>query len=116
MTTDVLANRLQQPTIKRLGLDDGWWFFCPHFLNIGFPLLFIDACLLPEAEDLGLEQFGARSPHIPLPSANPRVRLFGGGVSLHTADPWHRMITSHCSERLCYRGGSKPAHKSASSW
>lgn len=103
--------RFRQPTVKRLGLEEGWWFFCPHFLNLGLPLLFVDACLLPGAEDLGFESFGTRRPEIPLPSVDLRVELLGDGVSLYSSGRQSHFVAGHWFRKL--RLLPLPAHDSS---
>lgn len=87
--------RFRQPTVKRLGLEDGWALFCPHFLNLGVPVLFVDACLIPEAEHLGFEPFGTRKPDAPLPMVDLHMTLLGNGVTLHNAHRHRDLMTSH---------------------
>lgn len=100
MTAVTNDERFRQPAIKRLGLDDGWWFFCPHFLNLGLPLVFVDACLLPEAEQLDLENFGSRKPHTPLPEIDFGVGLLGGRVGLYNTATPPKLVTAHWFRKL----------------
>lgn len=100
MTTATHHECFRQPTIKRLGLDDGWWFFGPHFLNLGLPLVFIDACLFPAAEELGLEHFGRRRPDSPLPSIDLGIGLLGDAVGLHVADQRQGFFAAHWFRQL----------------
>lgn len=95
MTSGASYDSFLQPTVKRLGLDDGWWFFCTHFLNLGLPLVFIDSCLLPRAEDLGLEALGTRKPETPLPLVDLRITLLGNGVTLYNADASPPVVAAH---------------------
>lgn len=86
--------QFRQPTIKRLGFDDGWWHFKSHFLNLGFPTLLIDACLLPNSTVLNLSLFSECPPDSRWPTTELMIKIFGSGASLHVAGSnelvaWH---------------------------
>lgn len=102
MTAAMDRERFRQPTVKRLGLEDGWWFFCSHFLNLGFPLLFVDACLFPEADQLGLENLDTRRPDTPWPPVDLRVGLLGGGARLYGATSPPRLVTGHWFRQITF--------------
>lgn len=107
--TTTASMRIRQPQVRKLGLDDGWWFFCPHFLNFGFPVVFVDACFVPELTDLGLEELGSRRPGTPFPSIDIRVRLLGNSVSLYLGEE-RQLVANHL-----FRAVTLPAVRSAPS-
>ncbi len=73
---------MPMPQVARLGFHDGWLLLNPCFLNLGLPVLLIDHRILEGADRLGLEPFGSRNPRQPLPAANVRAEINGGGISL----------------------------------
>lgn len=95
MTLGPQSERYRQPTVKRLGMEDGWWFFCPHFLNLGVPLVFVDTCLVPEAGHRGLEVLGEREPDTPLLPAGLRIRSLGDGLSFYGTGRQPPLLASH---------------------
>ncbi len=85
--------------VARLGFDHGWLHLPPTFLNLGVPVLLVDHRLLPEADRLGLEPFGTRNPHRPLPHTLLVAELHPGPLTSLWQHPrgrprqllaWHR--------------------------
>ena len=73
------------PQVARLGFDGGWLVLGPHFLNLGRPVLLVDRVHIGPCATFGLEPFGSRDPHSPLPASLIEVDLVGSEVSLWTA-------------------------------
>lgn len=88
------------PAVARFGFDHGWLCLAPTFLDLQRPVLLVDHRLLPDPSSLGLEPFGSRDPHLPLPTTRIVVQHHPGAmISLwdrHPGDPaaqllgWHR--------------------------
>lgn len=101
MTTTATSARaaMRNPTVARLGFDDGWLVLGPHFLKLGLPVLLVDHRLVGPVDGLGLESFGSRDPRRPLESAKIRAVLNGGGVSLWAASAAHQsLLAAHWFE------------------
>lgn len=72
------------PPVRRVGYDHGWHMLGPTFLNLRMPMLIVDRVFL-DATDYGLEHFGTRDPHSPLPRIPLIIERSGRFVALYDA-------------------------------
>lgn len=70
------------PQVAHVGFDHGWLLLGPTFLNLGMPMLLIDKLFVGDVATYGLEEFGARDPHSPLPASHLLVERSGRFVGL----------------------------------
>lgn len=69
------------PPVTRVGYDHGWHLLGPTFLNLGVPMLVVDKAFLDPAA-YGLEPFGTRNPHTPLPQTPLLIERSGRFIGI----------------------------------
>lgn len=85
--------------VAQVGFDHGWLCLPPTLLNLQLPVLVVDQRLLPDPSLLGLEPFGSRDPHLPLPTTGMVVQHHPGAmISIwdhHPCDPSAQLLGWH---------------------